>query len=85
LTAIPIALMCFAAIIMNLVFGDLNLSEMSIPGDAGDAFENYYRAHEGLFDACLVVLRVLLFFVLPVFCWWVAWLRVKETEVSHGV
>jgi hypothetical protein len=23
--------------------------------------------------------------VLPLFCWWVAWLRVKESQVSHGV
>ena len=25
------------------------------------------------------------FFVLPLFCWFVAWLRVTETQVSHGI
>jgi hypothetical protein len=25
------------------------------------------------------------FFALPVFCWFVAWLRVTETQVSHGI
>ena len=29
--------------------------------------------------------HVVYFGALPVFCWWVAWLRVKETQVSHGV
>jgi len=81
-TAILIALMCFAAVIVRLVFGDFDNLSVSIPGDA---FRDYYLAHEGLFDACLAALYVLFFFVLPVFCWWVAWLRVKETEVSHGV
>jgi hypothetical protein len=82
LTAILIALMCFAAVIVRLVFGDFENLQVSIPAGS---FRNYYLAHEGLFDACLVVLRLLGLFVLPVFCWWVAWLRVRETEVSHGV
>jgi hypothetical protein len=25
------------------------------------------------------------FYLLPPFCWFVAWLRVTETQVSHGV
>jgi hypothetical protein len=32
-----------------------------------------------------VVLVIAWFVALPVFCWYVAWLRVKETQVSHGV
>jgi hypothetical protein len=31
------------------------------------------------------VARILYFVALPLFCWWVAWLRVKESQVSHGV
>jgi hypothetical protein len=38
-----------------------------------------------LFDALLVTLKILYFVGLPLLCWYVAWLRVKETEVSHGV
>ena len=25
------------------------------------------------------------YFVLPLFCWFVAWLRVTEAQVSHGI
>ena len=32
-----------------------------------------------------MVLRVLYFGLLAPFCWFVAWLCVKETQVSHGV
>jgi hypothetical protein len=32
-----------------------------------------------------VALQMLWFVALPVFCWFVAWLRVSETQVSHGV
>ncbi len=34
---------------------------------------------------CRRSLNILAFFVLPLFCWFVAWLRVSETQVSHGV
>jgi hypothetical protein len=28
---------------------------------------------------------VVYLYLLPPFCWFVAWLRVRETQVSHGV
>jgi hypothetical protein len=31
------------------------------------------------------IAKVAYYFALPVFCWFVAWLRVTETQVSHGI
>jgi uncharacterized iron-regulated membrane protein len=46
-----------------------------------DGDGSLYRPLEWLAD----VARVVYFFVLPPFCWFVAWLRVTETQVSHGI
>jgi hypothetical protein len=86
LMAIPIALACFAAIIANIVFdapGTFQFAEPDVNFEG--SIYNFYLAHKGVFDALLVALQVVYFVVLPIFCWYVAWLRVKETEVSHGV
>jgi hypothetical protein len=45
----------------------------------------YYAAHELLARALLAALKVLYFFVLPLFCWTVAWLRLREVQVSDGI
>ena len=31
------------------------------------------------------VAKIVYYYVLPAFCWFVAWLRVTETQVSHGI
>jgi hypothetical protein len=80
LTALPIAFACFAVLGLRLVVG--SYSGIQIDGD--DAY-NFYLAHRGVLDALLGALKILYFVGLPLFCWYVAWLRVKETEVSHGV
>ena len=80
LTALPIALGCFAAAVAWLVFegtSGFQLGERQV--------YNFYIAHQGLIDALLGALKILYFVGLPLFCWYVAWLRVKEAEVSHGV
>jgi len=38
-----------------------------------------------VFDATKIALKILCFGIMPPFCWYVAWLRVKETQVSYGV
>jgi hypothetical protein len=48
----------------------------------GDFYARVQGPLETLFDT---VLKPTYFVGLPVFCWFVAWLRVKETQVSHGV
>ena len=80
LTVIPIGLICLAAFVAWMVFdgsGSFQISERE--------GRSFYLAYRGLFDALLVALQILYFVVVPLFCWYVAWLRVKETEVSHGV
>ena len=47
--------------------------------------DNLYSLYHGLIDAAQVGLYVLYFVGLPVMCWFVAWLRVRETQVSDGV
>jgi hypothetical protein len=80
LTALPIMLSCFAAAVAWMVFkgtSGFHLGE-------GEVY-NFYVANRGLFDGLLTTLKILYYVGLPLFCWYVAWLRVKETEVSHGV
>ena len=78
--AVLIGLVCVTALAVSLVFQDMegiNISERE--------GYNFYLAHRSLLDALLASLQIVYFIVLPLFCWFVAWLRVKETEVSHGV
>jgi hypothetical protein len=79
LIAIPTVLGCVAIGVLWLFYGhmDLVLEENDVM--------NIYLAHQDTFDAMAVLGKLLLFVALPVFCWYVAWLRVKETQVSHGV
>lgn len=49
------------------------------------AMANIYSSNKDLWDTVWMVLKVLYFSVLAPFCWFVAWLRVKETQVSHGI
>jgi hypothetical protein len=79
-TALVIALACFAAAVAWMVFEGTTGFHLG----EGEVY-NFYIAHRGLFDVLLGALEVLYFVGLPLFCWYVAWLRVKETEVSHGV
>ena len=41
----------------------------------------FFNSLERLGDVATIVY----FYVLPAFCWFVAWLRVTETQVSHGI
>jgi hypothetical protein len=37
------------------------------------------------FDALTNIASIAYYFALPAFCWFVAWLRVTEAQVSHGI
>jgi hypothetical protein len=50
-----------------------------------DLREWLFLPNPSLAEAVLAFLKILGFVVLPIFCWFVAWLRVGETQVSHGV
>ena len=80
LTVIPFALILFAVFLASILFrGSYSFALQQ------DAAYAYYLAHKTLAQGLLVALKALYFFVLPVFCWVVAWLRVVETQVSDGV
>jgi hypothetical protein len=83
LTIIPVALMTLTGIIARLVLGE-GFFEGSVDV-SGDDFRDYYMANQSMFDALLGVCKFVYFFAVPLFCWCVAWLRVKEAQVSHGV
>ncbi len=44
-----------------------------------------YQTYRLLFDSAGYVAAIGLYVLLPLFCWSVAWIRVRETQVSHGV
>jgi len=50
------------------------------PGDFKDLDVNMH-----LFNGTVTVLKILFYGVMPPFCFFVVWLRVKETQVSHGI
>ena len=73
------------AICFALSFFAASIAWLLAPG--GDVFEGsspgpeFFGALEWIGDGALFAYYV----VLPVFCWFVAWLRVTETQVSHGI
>jgi hypothetical protein len=84
-TAFSIALLIVALVALAVVaFGFPDILWGSFPGllvGPGSGF----GFNPALMDFVSDAARVLYFVVLPPFCWWVAWLRVRETQVSHGV
>lgn len=78
--AVSTAFSLFASLVYYIVFGpsigmDLDFDPFSfVPG----RFQEFFRTLK-------VTVQILAFAVLPLFCWFTAWLRVKETQSSHGV
>ena len=71
----------FAALLTLLLFGG-NFSEISSAFNNIDVdLEFSFRAYEWM----ETVFSILWFVGSPVFVCWVAWLRVRETQVSHGI
>jgi hypothetical protein len=63
-----------ATIAWSLGSGDVLFQDrLSGPG--------FFESLEWIGDAA----RFVYYFLLPAFCWFVAWLRVTETQVSHGI
>lgn len=50
-----------------------------------DLYEWLFFTNPSLAGPIQFLLEILWLVVLPIFCWYVAWLRVRETQVSHGV
>lgn len=52
---------------------------------AGEFGNELFIRHVGLIFFLWTFLKVFFFGVIPVFCWIVAWLRVRETQVAYGI
>jgi hypothetical protein len=78
----PIVLALVVGLVLRIIFGD---PQIAFSGLNQDSFYSFYLAHQLAFDAMLAVLKFVYFIAIPVFCWCVAWLRVKEAQVSDGV
>jgi hypothetical protein len=70
--AIVLGLCAFAVLVSGLLFGTMGWTN-----DDGDVL----RAFDWVPDAASIAY----FYVLPPLCWFVAWLRVTEMQVSHGI
>lgn len=79
----PLLLVAMAAAIVSVFLPDISVNGFN-PNPDIDLFD-YYIDHRGVLDALLFVGELIYFGVIPVFCWWVAWLRVRETQVSYGI
>lgn len=82
---IGIGLGVLALIAFRILFADFFIGLLLPSPGFFVAMANIYSSNKDLWDTVLMVLKVLYFSVLAPFCWFVAWLRVKETQVSHGV
>jgi hypothetical protein len=75
-----IAAICVGYVALVWLLGWASFSGSGIEIE-GDAYDGIYLPLRWLFDS----LAFVYFVVLPPFCWLVAWQRVREAQVSHGV
>lgn len=72
------------ALWFGLVFTAAGIAWLLGPGDMffdESSAAAFFNSLERIADGALIVYQ----FALPAFCWFVAWLRVTETQVSHGI
>jgi len=79
-----LALILLAGLMVRVLFGG-HLSAFMMTGDLSLDQGRFLEANRGLLEFLGWIGRPVYFAVLPPFCWWVVWLRVKETQVSYGV
>jgi hypothetical protein len=77
------AIGAFAFLLGWLLFGEFR-NGIGMSFGEGDLYTIYVE-DVGAIDVSRRVLPLAYFFALPLVCWYVAWLRIKETQVSHGV
>lgn len=80
LSFLPNVLSVFAIALLAILFHGhyaIQISQFQV--------EAYYAAHKALLHSLLMALKILYFFVVPVLCWLVVWLRLREAQVSDGI
>ena len=84
-SAIGIGLGVLALIAFRIFFADFFIGLLVPSPGLYVALANIYSSNKDLYDAVCMIMIVIYFGALAPFFWFVAWLRVKETQVSHGV
>ena len=81
--------LALALIIVGLILFTFLVAQMFLDSygweNIGSALESLNSWSNRFLDAVLVGANVFYFFLLPPICWFTAWLRVAETQVSDGV
>jgi hypothetical protein len=87
-TALSIILISFAyfglAALLGFLLFHSYVDSYGVRFDEGEIY-GVYLARMPLIDFGADAAKFAYYFVLPPFCWFVAWLRVRETQVSYGV
>lgn len=82
MTAASLGLFLFAGLVARIVFpdfGELMQTGFRVdPSQMAAVFRSYQ-------DGIAYVAGTIFYIGIPVFCWAVAWMRLKETQVSHGI
>lgn len=79
LAVVLIGLTIFMNVVFRVFFPNLDF--------VGAGFDPmaWYRHYESAIFSALEVLEIILYLGVPVLCWAVVWMRIRETQVSHGV
>jgi hypothetical protein len=80
-TGLGIALTFFSMFVFRLFFADVWSGAIGANID----WTTLANAYSGPLRFLQFVMVILVYIALPVFCWAVSWMRIKETQVSHGV
>ncbi len=83
-TVLSIAALGAACAALITLLGLLLFGSDPVVFDEGEMY-GIYLGRMRLFDLGADAVKLAYHFVLPLFCWFVAWLRVRETQVSYGV
>ncbi len=81
-TLLSISLVCFGFFLLGLLLVDILFNtyfENSV--DIGDTFNLLFNVYEHRFFWIVKVIAVLI----PLVCWFIAWKRVEEAQVSDGI
>jgi len=80
-TLLSVALLITGLSVVSAILGWLGWQTWNGAGVNFDGSDSFFVPMRWLGE----ILKIAYYAGLPLFCWYVAWLRVKETQVSHGV
>ena len=81
ITVAAIGLVALAVLTLRIAFGDIPMDVHLRTRNLSYVLEVTPWLNSGTAEAALLAFKVLL----PVACWWIAWMRVAQSQVSDGV